>query len=328
MEKTNNENVILSCIETLGNIKSEKATSKLISLFRQNYLFDPAIIESLGKIGSPEILSFLYSIDNKVDLLEKFLIIESLGRIGDEETYYFLLSELNESKGPLTWTILKSISILRNKYNFDIPFDEKMKNLLLEAITEADEEVKNIAILMIVDFNDKDSIMVCLRNYGLNENVMDLLKYKLEQNSTFLIRHISEILREQPTNITNLVRLVYDIIMDQPDIIKNLNNVEFREFVSVLINLLNFPAEEIRILAAELLFKLDLETAVLFANILSEDISLWNRMKLIELLVDYNSPNAEEILRNMIGDPEEMVSQKALEFAKGIEEFNQFRVFR
>ena len=145
MEKTNNENVILSCIETLGNIKSEKATSKLISLFRQNYLFDPAIIESLGKIGSPEILSFLYSIDNKVDLLEKFLIIESLGRIGDEETYYFLLSELNESKGPLTWTILKSISILRNKYNFDIPFDEKMKNLLLEAITEADEEVKNIA---------------------------------------------------------------------------------------------------------------------------------------------------------------------------------------
>ena len=167
---------------------------------------------------------------------------------------------------------------------------------------------------MIVDFNDKDSIMVCLRNYGLNENVMDLLKYKLEQNSTFLIRHISEILREQPTNITNLVRLVYDIIMDQPDIIKNLNNVEFREFVSVLINLLNFPDEEIRILAAELLFKLDLETAVLFANILSEDISLWNRMKLIELLVDYNSPNAEEILRNMIGDPEEMVSQKALEF--------------
>jgi HEAT repeat protein len=321
MDRSNNENVILSCIETLGNVKSEKATSKLISLYGKNKLFDPAIIETLGKIGSSEVLSFLYSIDNKVDILEKYIIVESLGRIGDEETYYFLLSELKDANGPLTWTILKSISLLKAKYKFDIPFDEKMKNLLLDVITEADEEVKNIALLMIIDFNDKESTMVCLRNYGLNENLMDLLKQKLEQNPSFIISHISEILWEQPTNISQLVRLVYDILMFQPDTGKNLKSIELREFVSVLINLLNFPDEEIRILSTELLFKLDRDTAVLFANLISEDMSMWNRMKLIELLVEYNSPNAEEIIRKMIGDPEEMVREKAIEFvnAQGIE---------
>jgi HEAT repeat protein len=313
LDKSKNDNVILSCIETLGNIKSEIAVGKLISLYGKNCLFDPAIIESLGKIGSPEILSFLYSIDNKVDELEKYIIIESLGRTGDEETFFFLLSELNESKGPLSWTILKSISLLKTKYNFDIPFDEKMKNLIMEAITEANEEIRDIALLMLVEFNDKESTMVCLRNYGLNENLLDLLKQKLELNSSFIITHIAEILKEEPSNIFHLLSLVNDILISKPETGKNLKNVELREIVSVLISLLNYPDEEIRILSVELLFKLDKETAALFANVFSEDSSMWNRMKLIDLLVEYNSSNAEEIIRKMMEDSEEMVSEKARE---------------
>jgi len=314
MAKSTNENVILSCIETLGNIKSEIAIDKLISLYGKNYLFDPAIIESLGEIGSSEILPFLYSIDKKVDELEKYIIIESLGRIGDEETFFFLLSELNESKGPLSWTILKSIYLLKTKYNFDIPFDEKMKNLILEAITESDEEIKDIALLMLVEFNDKESSLVCLRNYGLNENLLDLLKEKLEQNPSFVITHIAEVLKEQPSNIFYLLRLVVDILMSKPETGKNLKNVELREFVSILIELLNHSDEEVRILSAELLFVLDKDTASLFANVLSEDNSIWNRMKLIELLNGYKSPNAEEIIGKMVGDSEVMVSEKAKEY--------------
>jgi HEAT repeat protein len=314
MANSVNENVILSCIETLGNIKCEAATEKLISLYSKNYLFDPAIIEALGKIGSPEVLTFLYSIDDKVDELNKFVIIESLGRIGDEETFFFLLSELNESKGPLSWTILKSISLLKAKYNFDIPFEEKMKNLILEAITEGNQEIKDIALLMLVEFNDKDSTMICLRNYGRNENLLELLKEKLENNPSFIITHIAEILKELPSNTYHLLRLVNDILISKPEVGKNIKSIELREFVSVLINLLNYPDEEIRILSAELLFKFDSDTASLFANVLAEDISMWNRMKIIELLVEHNSPNAEEIIRVMIDDSEEMVSEKAKEF--------------
>ena len=141
-----------------------------------------------------------------------------------------------------------------------------------------------------------------------------IFKQKLEQNTSFIITHIAEILKEQPSNIYNLLLLLKEILMNNSDVEKNLKNVELREIVSVLINLLNIPDEEIRILSAELLFKLDQNTAMLFANVLSEDISMWNRMKLIELLEEYNSSNAEEIINKMIGDSEEMVSDRAREF--------------
>jgi HEAT repeat protein len=328
LNKTKNENVILSCIETLGNIKSQKATSKLIPMYGKNYLFDPAIIEALGKIGSPEILSFLYSIYNKVDELEKFIIIESLGETGDEETFFFLLSELNESRGPLSWTILKSISLLKTKYNFDIPFDEKMKNLILEAINESDEEIKNISLLMLAEFNDKESTLVCLRNYGLNENLIGYLKQKLELNPSFIMSHVAEVIKESPFNIYHLLCLVTEILIGKPDIGDYLKTVELREFVSVLIEMLNFPDEEVRILAAELLFKLDEKTALLFVDSLSEDTSMWNRMRLIELLEQVDSPVAVEIIKKMTSDPEEMVSDRARDFleSRGVEFLNKIEL--
>jgi hypothetical protein len=67
---------------------------------------------------------------------------------------------------------------------------------------------------------------------------------------------------------------------------------------------------------------LDKDTASLFANVLSEDISMWNRMKIIELLNEYNPPNAEEIIRKMVGDSEDMVSEKAKEYINSRESIN------
>jgi HEAT repeat protein len=140
--------------------------------------------------------------------------------------------------------------------------------------------------------------------------------------------HVAEVIKESPFNIYHLLCLVTEILIGKPDIGDYLKTVELREFVSVLIEMLNFPDEEVRILAAELLFKLDEKTALLFVDSLSEDTSMWNRMRLIELLEQVDSPVAVEIIKKMTSDPEEMVSDRARDFleSRGVEFLNKIEL--
>lgn len=142
LESSENDNLTLACIESLGNIGSENAIEKLISLYPQNELYKPSVIEALGKIKSQKSLDFLMEKYSMADDLIKITIIESLGEVGDIETFFFLLSELNENSGPFIWIIINSLYQLKQKNNLDIPFDERMKSSILYTITEGELKFK------------------------------------------------------------------------------------------------------------------------------------------------------------------------------------------
>ncbi len=313
LNTSKNDNVILACIEALGNLKSEKSLYHLMAFYGLNELYKPTVIESLGKIGSPAALGFIVSkYEEENDDLIKFSIIESLGLIGDEETFFFLLSELNEVKGPLVWPIIKSVHNLKEKFGFDIPFDERMKNIILQIIIDASVEYRKIAANLLSIFNDKEIISAYLKILGDQPEVDEMIIPKFWENPYVVFEIISELLNKEPQNVKSLLNLLKDIIqLDGEEKYNFIPSLQLRSLTDSLSHYLSNYDEEVRMLALELLFILDKNAGILFIDEFIEDNNLWNRLKLIELLDEVYHPKADEALIKLSNDSEEMVKERA-----------------
>ena len=158
LERTKNDNVILACLEAMGNIKYEEGVPAIIQKYDENENFTPTVIEALGKIGSEESLSFILDKYQYVDELTKFSMIESIGLIGNPQAFYLLLSELRNMKGALTWAAIESLDKLKDKFQLDVPFDENMKNSILNTLIDGEKKHKKAAANLITAFEDREII--------------------------------------------------------------------------------------------------------------------------------------------------------------------------
>ena len=311
LKNSKDDNVILSCIEALGNIKSEAAVDYLIEYYDLNELFQPMVIEAIGKIGSWKALDFIKEKYNAEDELTKFAIVESLGEIGNEETFYFLLEELSNAQGPILWQFVSSLYKLKEKFNLDLPFDERLKHSILNTITEADSEFRRIACRLVTAFDDKDIIVACLNVYGEDPEFDDIIKPKFYDNSNLIYKEISEKLTNEAPNLLSLLYLMQELLQ-----YNNLNNglslsdLEKRKILDGLtLHVDNFD-EEVRKTVMENIFSLDRDTALLFVDTFVEDNSLWNRLKLVELLENIELSKVTAALEKLEDDPEEMISER------------------
>ncbi len=313
LNTTGNQNLILSCIEALGNLKSEQAVQDMIGFYEKDETFKPNIIEALGKINSKSSLEFLtgkYSLENDLD---KVTIIESLGQIGDVETFFFLLSELNENSGPIVWILINSIYQLKEKLNLDIPFDERMRNSILYTITEGELKYKKNAANLLSDFNDREILNACFEIYGLDEEIDEILTPKFFANYELIFDNISEVISKNPSNLKSIIYLFKEILFSNVGIGLNFfDSVELRNLSDALIKCLKDSDEEIRITSFEILNILDQQTAILFMDIMADDTSYWNRLKLLEILSFGNDENTIEIIKRFCEDEEEMVRERAV----------------
>jgi HEAT repeat protein len=312
LETNKNDNVILACIEALGNLKYYEALHRLFQTYEKNELYRPTIIEALGKIGSKKSLDFVMSKYNEEEELIKFSIIESLGSIGDERSFYFLISELNEISSPLISPIIGSIFELREKYNFEVPFDDKLKKAIFQTIYESEPKYKKAAVHLISAFNDEEIIAACLKIYGEDFELDEIIKPKIYKKPLVLFNALPLLIHELPDNLMKLLELTKEIIDENSVEFSNtLTGIQHRNISDSFTICLDNPDEEVRKLAVELLFTIDQNIAILFIDKMLDDDNLWNRLKLIELLSDINLPEAESALLRMSNDPEEMISERA-----------------
>ena len=312
LEINTNENVILACIEALGNLKYTEALDKLFQTYEKNELYRPTIIEALGKIGSKKSLDFIMSKYNEEEELIKFSIIESLGLIGDEQSFYFLISELNETSSPIISPIIGSIFQLREKYNFDVPFDDRIKKAILQTIYESEPQYKKAAVNLMSAFDDEEIIAACLKIYGEDVELDEIIKPKIYEKPLVLFSAMPSLIHELPDNLMKLLELTKEILDENSvEIINTLAGIQRRNISDSFTICLDNPDEEVRKLAVELLFTVDQNIAILFIDKMLDDDNLWNRLKLLELLSTTNLPEAEAALIRMSNDPEEMISERA-----------------
>lgn len=310
-----NENVIVACIEALGNIYSEKAVEHIISFYDKAEVLKPVVIEAVGKIRTPESLKFIVENFNLDDDFIKFTMIESMGEIGDESTFYFLLSQVENLNGALIWPLLEAIYKLKVKYDLDVPFDEKIKKCVLDTIINSEPKYQIIAAHLVSVFDDPEILYACLCIYGMDEDLNEVLHDKFMENKRTILPKLHTVIDNSNKYLSAVLDLLQTILISEPEGINNLTQIEKRRMTESLSKSLTNPDEVIRITAAELLFKIDYETALLFIDSMLNDENFWNRMRLLDLFTDLDNPIIAEALFKLANDPEEMVSEKAKEIS-------------
>lgn len=312
MEAETDENVILACIEALGNIKEERAVNRLINLYNSNELFIPSIIEALGKIGSDASVGFITSVYSDDDPLIKFSIVESLGNIGTPQSFYFLLSELKKLEGPIAWAAVESIHKLSLKFNLEFPFEESFKNIVLNTLYEADPQYKKAALSLVINFDDPDIFDAYLSVLGYDYEMDEIVKEKLLNNVSATIKGIEKRIQEKSENISSLLYLLEEMCDSEEIEFKNyLSGLETQSFIDSLAGTLESPSEEARKSAINLMFKIDTESALLFVDKMLEDDNLWNKLFVLDMLENMPlSANVIGILENYMENADEMLKER------------------
>ncbi len=313
LRRSENENVLLACFEALGNIQAEESVKELLLFYEKNELFKPTIIEAIGKIGTHESQNFLIEKFSIEDTFVKCSIIESLGLIGDESTFYFLLSKLNGLEDVLKFPFVKTIYNLKEKYRLQLPYDEKIKELILTTLHEGDAETKKAAVFLVNGFADKEVICSLTDIYGQDTELDMLLKEILVAHYSIILTHISSINCQNVLYKKNMLYLVQEIIETHKTRVKEkVSELIMSNLTDKLIRCLSDPDEEIRILVFETILAIDQEKAILFIDEIIKDENIWNRLKVVELLSDIYDPSVVKALKTLANDEEEMIRTKVL----------------
>lgn len=310
-----NENVIVACIEALGNIYSEKAIETIIPFFDKAEVLRPVVIEATGKIRTLKSLKFITEKFKSDDDLLKFTMIESLGEIGDEETFYFLLSQIDILNGALVWPLLEAIYKLKIKYDLDVPFDERIKKCVLETIISGEPRYQIIAAHLVTVFDDPEILYACLSIYGLDSELNEVLFDKFMENKSLIVSKLHKVIDNNNSYLSAILDLLQNILGLDSECLINLTELEKRRLTESLSQSLTNTDEVVRISAAELLFKIDLETALLFLDTMISDENFWNRIRLLDMIADIDRNEVLEALDKLSNDSEEMVNEKAKEIS-------------
>jgi len=313
IDKTDNENILISYIEALGNNRSVQSVDILIKLYNQNEILKPYIIHSLGKIGTVKAFDFILQQYNDEDDLVKYIIIESLGEIGNEESFFFLISELQNAAEPFIPPILEAVYKLHVRYGFDIPFDEKIKRALLIMLNHKESEYRKIGAKLLDEFDDNDIIAEALKHYGIDSEFDGVIYHKLILNKELVLQHITNLIKIETPNLSSLLNLLDEFIKHEPDVVKGTASIQLHKLIDSISRCLKHTDELVRLYAVELLFNLDIETALLFLDDEFLNENFWIKIRLTEILEDVSHPAVYEFLEKLSEDENEMVSQRAKE---------------
>jgi HEAT repeat protein len=310
-----NENVIVACIEALGNIFSEKGVEHIINFYDKADVLKPVVIEAAGKIRTLKSLKFITEKFKSDDDLLKFTMIESLGEIGDENTFYFLLSQIDSLSGALIWPLLEAIYKLKIRFDLEVPFDDRIKKCVLDTIINSEPNYQIIAAHLVTVFDDPEILYACLNIYGLDTELNEVLHDKFMENKNTILSKLHAVIDNSNKYLSAILDLLQNILDSDTEEINNLSQIEKQRLTESLSKSLTNPDEVIRITAAELLFKINFETALLFIDSMINDENFWNRMRLLDLISESENPIVAEAIFKLANDPEEMVSEKAKEMS-------------
>ena len=312
LPKAEDENLVLSCLEALGNLGATAAVNDLFIIYDKNELYKPTIIEALGKIKSPDSLNFILEKYKEEDELTKFSIIEALGSIGNETSFYFLLSELPKLEGPNVWAAISSINKLRENYSLDVPYDEKLKQAIIKTLDESDVDYKCAAADLINGYFDEDMLDVCIKIFGADPEIDLKLSAHFYRSPEVFCTKVTEVLSMSPHNTKSLLQLVKMLFeQNENELSCSMAMIDKQKLNEILFKNLENPDEETRIIAIELLFKIDIDTALMFLDTMLNDDNMWNRLYLLEVLENIDDEKVIPGISKLAEDPEEMISERA-----------------
>ncbi len=311
--KTNtDQNVILACLESLGNLKCNSATESIKKFFYKDELYKPTVIEALGKIGSRDVQEFFVEIYEKEDELTQYAIIESIGLTGDCDSLGMLINELKKSGSFMIGALLNSIFEIKERTGVEVLLDKATANKIIAEIDTLDSAYLKPAINIIQNTPDINILPICIKVLGTDPEFDEDLKQILNANIEGVAKYIPGYFLSEPANTHDLLSFIKELNMLQPDQIAIISNNEYgKALVDSFKSLLISPNEEIRAVAGDLLFIFDEEEGLDAAEVLIEDENVWNRINLLDNLSNIRSERANVFIERLTHDEDEMVKERA-----------------
>ncbi len=126
-----------------------------------------------------------------------------------------------------------------------------------------------------------------------------MLEYFSNNLITFF-KKTSDYLTQNPSNVKNIIALIKEMIqVDGGLSLQSLTEFEIRSFIDEFTKQLSNPDEEVRASSMELLFFLDMETALMFSDMMIEDSVTWNRMRLLDIIQYGDHPKDSRNYKNI-----------------------------
>jgi hypothetical protein len=171
---------------------------------------------------------------------------------------------------------------------------------------------KKAASALLLNFEEKKIIETFLQVYGFDSEIdgnllSHFLKFPIET-----LQIIPEQLKKYNKNQRAILELII-LILENVSVEKlnQLSEIDLHNLCESISDFFEHPNEEVRRIAMELIFTLDSEMAFTFIDIFKSDSNIWNKLRLIEILENFSTKEAQQALLSLSKDKEGMVREKA-----------------
>jgi hypothetical protein len=266
----------------------------------------------LSTSAADHVLEFVQSRYDREDELTKLAITECLRKIGTEYSLRFLLQKLEDTEGLLAWETVKSVSELKEKLGVRILSGEKLNQAIISTLEQGELNHKLAAFRILPSIETKELMISALKLTNGSSEIDDSMKARLFEKPKLFYEAAAELFASGGIEKKAVLMLLMDFWYSAEEEILKFRAWEGRmTIINSLVSCIESPDEEQRITALELLFRIDNTNSVYFMEEFTEDPSIWNRMKVLDMLDKISHLKADKILSRFASDEEEMINNKA-----------------
>ncbi|MBK7258300.1 MAG: HEAT repeat domain-containing protein [Ignavibacteriae bacterium] len=317
------ENVVVSTVEALGNMKSARSLPFLFEAYDRDDYTRPAVAEALGKIGDPSASGFLMDrlrqslLTVAADPVTPFAIIEALGALGGDGVLAVLESVVTQVKGRVRSTVLLAISRISDRHQRPLPSLPGLRSDFLAALNEDDLSVQISAVKWLAGFKEEDVTTALVRRLGIAPELDAVLGGELaRRDDTFrlCVNELPGLPMSQHKSVVAIIgRLTMDVIrrVMSGGLGKYDENFFTRAF-DVVTAEWEGGDEETRAAIVDVLFHLDGDRAVMFLDAIMNDPDPWLRIHVIEVIAAIADRRAPDFIARFLEDDDEMVREVAV----------------
>jgi HEAT repeat protein len=316
------ENVVVSAVEALGNMKAAVAVPSLFEAFEHHDFAKAAVAEALGKIGSPAACPFLLrSFQEAVsaspqDPATVFAILEAIGILGSARAWEALHENVGKVSGRLRSALLHALMQIAEREHRSLDFTEPLLPDFLIALKDTDMGIRLSAATAVSPWDQPGVTGALLDAAEDSPEIEGTLTEMLSRRPSILaeaIRYLEDH-RGQPAKRT--MTLIGKLVADLAKTIMRIDvNQAFERLISRLFILIadrwSTADEEDRALIVDVLFRLDGDNAVEFLDAIMNDPDPWLRMHVIEIIAAIDDPRGPEFIARFLGDDDAMVREVA-----------------
>jgi HEAT repeat protein len=317
------ENVVVSAVEALGNMKSMHALPFLFEAYDRYEYCRAAVAEALGKIGDPAATGFLLEklkeslkmVDT--DPLTPFTLVEALGAVGTRESFTALLQDIDAVRGKLRAVLLHALARIADRVGEPVPVRPELLDDLLLALHDDDVAIRTSAarwLGLIPGAQTTDALILAMGSSAEFDSVVGDILVRRPESFATAARLLPALPVERRKAIIGLLgRLTVTFIQNVmqrkgPVAEENL----FEETFAAIAVQWQEADEETRAAIVDALFRLDGDRAEEFLDTIMNDPDPWLRMHVIEMIAAIADRRAPDYIARFLSDDDEMVREVAL----------------